>query len=92
MFTKDKIKKTLTDHFQPQYILVEDDSARHAGHAQALQTGGKHFSVVIVSNKFAGKTLMERHRIVYEILKDGMKKEIHALAIKALTPLEYKVQ
>jgi len=90
MITKEKIEKLLKNYFRPKYIFVGDDSYLHAGHDEAIRTGGKHFSLIIVCAQFEGKTLIQRHRMIYDVLKEGMGKEIHALAIKTLTPKEYK--
>ena len=46
-----------------------------------------HLAVRIVSSAFAGKNLLDRHRMVYQALTDPMKDgRIHALEIKAETP------
>jgi len=49
---------------------------------------GDHFEAVIVASGFEGKSRVERHRIVYAALGDLMKREVHALALKTLTPEE----
>lgn len=67
-------------------LEIRDDSARHAGHAGA--GGGGHFTMTIVSAQFAGKGVMERHRMVYDALGVLMKNKIHALSIAAKTPEE----
>ncbi len=89
MITKNKIAKMLTKNFLPIYFLIEDDSASHARHREALQSGGGHFSMIIVSQKFAGQKMLERHRMIYKLLKPFFKKDIHALAIQAFTPDEF---
>ena len=71
----------------PLTIEIEDDSAKHAGHAGA-RSGGGHFRLTIVSPRFAGCRTMERHRLVYDALGPLMKREIHALSITARTPEE----
>lgn len=71
----------------PSLLRVDDDSAQHAGHAGAA--AGGHFTVTIVSEMFAGKTRVARHRLVYDALADAMQRGIHALAIVALTPAEH---
>ena len=83
------IEKTLRAALAPQHIEVIDDSARHAGHAGA-RAGGGHFQVLVVSERFRDQTRVERHRAVYEALGDAMRSEIHALALKTLTPDEWK--
>ena len=49
---------------------------------------GQHFEAVIVSADFAGKSLIQRHQMVYGVLGDRMKSQIHALSMKTLTPDE----
>ena len=81
------IRTRLTEAFAPQELNIIDESHKHIGHASA--GGGGHFAIEIVSNAFIDKTLIERHRIVYDSLDDAMKNnEIHALSIKATTPAE----
>ena len=79
------IRARLTEALQPVALEIEDDSARHAGHPGA-RSGGGHFNVRIVSRDFGGRSLIERHRMVYEALGDAMQTEIHALSIDARTP------
>jgi len=71
----------------PERIELEDESARHAGHAGA-QGGGKHFRLTLVSERFRGKSTLARHRLVYEALGPLMERDIHALAIRAYAPGE----
>ena len=80
------IKDRLGVSLNPVNLEIIDDSHKHAGHASAK--GGGHFTVTVVSDKFAGKSLVQRHRMVYDAIGDGMKSEIHALSIKAKTPEE----
>ena len=82
-----KIEQQLEQAFAPESLDIEDESHLHAGHAGA-KSGGGHFVVTLVSKQFSGKTLIQRHRMVYEALNEMMKKEIHALNIKAYTPDE----
>ena len=49
---------------------------------------GRHFEAVIVCTQFAGKSLVQRHQMVYSVLGDRMKSDIHALSMKTLTPDE----
>ncbi len=50
---------------------------------------GRHFNAVIVSEAFRGKRPIARHQMVYAVLGDRMKEEIHALSMKTLTPEEF---
>ena len=81
------IKEKLTAALTPTLLEIKDDSDKHAGHAGAKQGG--HFSVTIVSSIFTGKTLIQRHRLVYAALDELMRTTIHALSINALTPDEF---
>ena len=71
----------------PDHLEVIDDSHRHAGHAGAADGRG-HFTVLIVSQRFAGLGLLKRHKLVYEVVGDMMTTDIHALSIQALAPGE----
>ncbi|MCB1197207.1 MAG: BolA family transcriptional regulator [Deltaproteobacteria bacterium] len=76
------IKSILTSVFNPSQIEVVDDSGRHKRHKEAKTHGGGHYSVRIVSEMFAGKTLIERHQMIYQALVMP-RPEIHALSIVA---------
>jgi len=71
----------------PQSLEILDESSKHVGH-EGARAGGGHYQLVIVSGDFAGKPMQLRHRMVYDALGPMMKKEIHALAIKAYAPGE----
>lgn len=80
------IRERLTAALAPTRLEIEDDSAKHAGHAGA-RAGGGHFRVRITAAAFAGKSPIERHRMVYAALGDAMRNDvIHALSIDADTP------
>lgn len=57
--------------------------------AEVLGEDGVHFEATVVSEAFAGKLPLARHRLVYATLGDRMGGEIHALALKTLTPAEH---
>jgi BolA protein len=82
----EKIRQVLTARLAPVSLLIRDESAKHAGHAGAREGG--HFSVVVVSDQFAGRTRMQRHQLVYAALSELMRTDIHALSIQARTPQE----
>ena len=81
----DRIRASLEAELTPTALEIHDDSAAHAGHAGAAHHGGGHYSVLIVSSLFAGKTLVQRHQMVYRALGSLMQTDIHALIIKAHT-------
>jgi BolA protein len=70
----------------PSHLSIQDDSALHAGHAG--NTGGGHYTVTIISEKFQGLSILKRHRLVYDAASTLMKQKIHALSIRAKTPQE----
>jgi BolA family transcriptional regulator, general stress-responsive regulator len=80
------VEQALRAALEPVLIEVQDDSAAHAGHAGARE--GRHFSVTIVSPRFAGLSRVARHRLVYDAVASQMAQGIHALAIVAKTPEE----
>ncbi|HIG65980.1 MAG: BolA family transcriptional regulator [Gammaproteobacteria bacterium] len=85
--TIDLIKSKLSAALAPERLEIADNSQAHAGHA-GTQSGGGHYHVTIVSDAFTGKTLVQRHQLIYKALGDLMKQEIHALGIEAFTPTE----
>jgi BolA protein len=74
---------------EPEHLEIEDESARHAGHAGAAEGGG-HFRVTIVSASFRGKDLLARQRAVYSAVAEGMPSIVHALSLRTLTPEEWR--
>ncbi|GAB3628726.1 DNA-binding transcriptional regulator BolA [Pandoraea terrae] len=81
-----QIEARLRAALAPTEFTLENDSARHAGHAGAASGG--HYNLRIVSSAFAGRNRVARHRLVYDALADLMQNGIHALAITALAPDE----
>ena len=77
-----RLRRKLTEAFSPILLEIEDESARHAGHAGHRASGETHFNVRIVSPAFKGLTKVASHRAVYAILAEEMKEGgIHALAL-----------
>jgi BolA protein len=74
--------------FSPTRLEVEDDSARHHGHAGATPGGESHFNLVIESPKFEGQSRVARQRAVLGVLSAELAGPVHALSIKALAPGE----
>lgn len=84
--TANTIRQKLEQALHPEVLEIIDHSAAHAGHAG--NQGGGHYNVTIVSTEFEGKSLVQRHQLIYKTLGDMMKYDIHALGINALTPTE----
>lgn len=81
-----ELEARLRAALEPVSLRVRDDSAAHAGHAGARE--GAHFAVYIVSGRFAGLPMLQRHRLVYDAAAPLMAGRIHALQISAKTPQE----
>ncbi len=88
MTVADQIRDKLTRGLDPLRLKVVDDSHRHAGHAGARAEGESHFRIEVVAATFAGRSRLDRHRMVNALLAEELAGPVHALAIKALTPDE----
>jgi BolA protein len=88
MRVRDAIERNLRESLDPVRLEIEDESHRHAGHAGARPEGETHFRLTVVADAFAGKSRVERQRMVYAALKDLMATRIHALSLATLTPAE----
>ena len=86
----DIIRAKLSQGLEPIRLDIVDESHRHAGHAGARPEGESHFRVVIVAALFAGKSRVARQRLVYGLLADALKTDIHALSLTTLKPKEDK--
>lgn len=84
-----RVEHCLRVALQPSELQVRDDSAAHAGHAGAA-SGKGHFRVRIVSERFAGLSVLQRHRLVNEALGALWDSDLHAVSISALTSSELK--
>jgi BolA protein len=85
----ERIRARLQQSLEPIHLELFDDSAAHAGHAGARQSGGGHFSAIIVTESFAGQSLVARHQRVYQALGDLMQTDIHAFSMKVYAPDEF---
>ncbi|KQK30207.1 BolA family transcriptional regulator [Bosea thiooxidans] len=84
----ERITRKLTEAFAPQQLRVIDESHQHHGHGGWREGGETHFRVDIVSEAFAGKSRLERHRLVNAALAQELADRVHALAIAAKAPGE----
>ena len=84
----EEITRRLEQALVPSHLDVRNDSAMHRGHAGDDGSGESHFSVDIVSDRFAGMSRLERQRAVNSALADLLRERIHALSIKARAPGE----
>jgi len=84
------IEKKLTEGLAPVLLEVEDVSHQHAGHAGAPKGSSEtHFNVTVVSEQFQGRSLLKRHRLVYDLLQEELQHGgVHALSLNTKTPTE----
>jgi BolA protein len=83
-----EIERSLRSALAPERLAVIDDSEKHRGHAGHDARGESHFTVEIVASAFAGKSRVDRHRLVNQALAELLAERVHALAIKAKAPEE----
>jgi len=80
------IRERLTKAFLPTVLDVIDDSQKHIGHAGSVGGAG-HYTVIIAAPDFSGKSRIDIHREIYQVLDDLIPHEIHALRIKILASI-----
>ena len=83
------IENAICSTLDIHHITISDDSEKHANHKK--DSYGGHYNAIIVSNDFIGKSLIERHRMIYSILGNMMKTKIHAFSMKVLTIEEFNL-
>jgi len=82
------IEAKLRQGLAPESLTVIDESHRHVGHAGHRPGGESHFRVEIVSTQFAGKSRVERQRMIHALLAEELTGPIHALSLSTQTPDE----
>jgi len=80
--------RRLNSALSPNRLELTDDSEQHRGHGGYNPAGESHFSLAIESPAFAGRSRVERQRMIYAALGDLMHERVHALSIKAKAPGE----
>ena len=88
MSMAERIRAKLAAGLDPVALDVQDESAKHAGHAGARPGGETHFDVYVVAAAFQGQSRVARQRMVYRLLGDEIAAGVHALAMTTLTPDE----
>ena len=88
MSVAETIRAKLTAALAPERLEIVDESDQHAGHAGAREGGESHFRLLIVAGAFAGKSRVERQRMIYGLLAEEMSGPVHALALTTQSPEE----
>jgi BolA family transcriptional regulator, general stress-responsive regulator len=83
-----RMRETLMVALAPSRLDIVNESELHAGHRGSPGTGESHFRVLVVSPKFSGRSRVERHRMVNELLAPELKRGVHALALATYAPGE----
>ncbi|MGH1352506.1 MAG: BolA family protein [Methyloligellaceae bacterium] len=86
MSVSQTIETLLKQAFSPVQLEIINESHKHQGHAGSPGTGESHFRITIVSETFQGKSRVECHRMVNDVLSEQISGPVHALAIKASAP------
>jgi acid stress-induced BolA-like protein IbaG/YrbA len=74
--TPEDIKRTIESGLACEHVAVDGD--------------GRHFQALIVSAQFAGLSKVRQHQLVYGVLGERMREEIHALSMQTLTPAQWR--
>jgi BolA protein len=80
--------RRLDSALSPTRVELNDDSEQHRGHGGYNPAGESHFTLRIESPAFAGKTRVQRQRMIYAALGELMDSRVHALSIRASAPGE----
>ncbi len=86
MKREESIKNKLESCFNPAILKIVNESGHHA----VPKNSETHFKIIIVSDYFQGATLVERHQMIYKQLDEELQNGVHALSIKAFTPVEWE--
>ena len=86
-----RLRAALEQRFAPDRLEIDDESARHAGHAGVREAGGgreTHYAVLMAAEAFAGLSRVQRSRLVHEALDAEFKDGLHALSLTLRTSAE----
>ena len=88
MGVAETIRGKLEEAFRPVHLEIVDESHLHLGHAGAPDGGESHFRVEITAAAFAGRSRVERQRLVYACLAEELAGPVHALSVAARSPAD----
>ena len=78
------IEHTLRLNLDIHQLLIEDEGHLHAGH-QPAKEGKMHLKILIVSDDFLDSSPLQRHQLIYSLLAEFLKDELHALSLELKT-------
>ncbi|MEO8566773.1 MAG: BolA/IbaG family iron-sulfur metabolism protein [Betaproteobacteria bacterium] len=76
VITPEEIKRAIESGISCEHVAVDGD--------------GRHFRALIVSAAFTGLSMVRQHQLVYGVLGERMREEIHALSMQTLTPAQWR--
>lgn len=79
---EETIKTKIQKAFAPDYLQVINESGLHRGHAGDDGSGQSHFKLIVVSDALTAMSRIDRQRAIYNVLREEMKEQIHALSIQ----------
>ena len=82
------MKAKIEAELSPSFLDIQNESHMHS----VPRKSETHFKVVVVSTKFAGISLVARHRLLNNLLKDELQTGVHALSLLPYTPEQWQVQ
>lgn len=88
MSVTSRLREKLMIGLRPTRLDVINESELHAGHRNSPGTGESHFRILVISEAFTGRSRVERHRLVNELLKEELAGGVHALALSTVAPGE----
>lgn len=88
MTAEARMREKLMIGLEPVRLDILNESELHAGHRSSPGTGESHFRLLVVSPAFAGKSRVERHRMVNQLLADELRDHVHAMALRTYAPGE----
>jgi BolA protein len=88
MSAEARMREKLMIGLEPTRLDIVNESELHAGHRSSPGTGESHFRLLVVSSAFAGKSRIERHRMVNALIAEELAGRVHALALRTFAPGE----
>ena len=77
----EKVKAKINNKLNPEQILLIDNSYLHTKH-KSFDSNKFHLKLIIKSEKLKNMKKIDAHKVIFSILNDEMKNNIHALEIK----------